>query len=288
MAAPLVIRVPGEMSAWSDAVRGRGDRLAFVPTMGALHEGHTSLMVEGKQRARHLVVSVFLNPIQFGPGEDLAKYPRDLAGDLVRAEAAGADVAFVPEAANMYPVGFQTTIEVRDLQTGLCGGRRPGHFLGVATVVCKLFNIVRPHLALFGEKDFQQLVVIRRLVRDLDIPVEIVGMPIVREPDGLARSSRNVYLSREERARALSLMRALDAARLRFDAGERDAAILRRAAREVLAAELALDKGLDRGDYVELRDAETLAPLGVLDRPAVLALAVYVGSTRLIDNVRLG
>src|SRR5262245_42575030 len=182
---PSVIPEPAAMSAWSDAARGRGERIAFVPTMGALHAGHLSLMTEGRRRADRLVVSIFVNPAQFGPTEDLARYPRDLPGDLAKIDTTGADVVFAPEAPAIYPPGFQTYVQVRELEKGLCGERRPGHFVGVATVVCKLFNIVRPHLALFGEKDFQQLAVIRRMVADLALPVEIAGLPTVREPDGL-------------------------------------------------------------------------------------------------------
>jgi len=276
-----VIRAPAEMTAWAEAARGRGQRIAFVPTMGYLHAGHVSLLEEGRRRGDALVLSIFVNPTQFGPTEDLARYPRDLPGDLEKAAGAGTDVAYVPEARDVYPPGYQTFVQVRELEQGLCGGTRPGHFVGVATVVCKLFNVVRPHLALFGEKDFQQLAVIRRMVADLDMGIEIVGMPIVREPDGLAMSSRNAYLSSEERARVLALSHGLFAARDRGAAGERDAAAL------VATTRAVLDGRVDHVDYVELRDADTLAPLARLDRPAVLAVAAYVGKTRLIDNVRL-
>jgi len=279
---PRVIASPAEMTAWSEAARARGERIAFVPTMGYLHAGHVSLLDEGRRRGDQLVLSIFVNPTQFGPSEDLARYPRDLDGDLAKAVGAGTDVAYVPEARDVYPPGYQTYVEVRELEKGLCGEFRPGHFVGVATVVCKLFNVVRPHLALFGEKDYQQLAVIRRMVRDLDMGIEIVGMPIVREPDGLAMSSRNSYLSPSERQRALSLSRGLLAARAQAGAGERDG----RALVETVAR--ALEGQVDRVDYVELRDAETLAPLARLDRPAVLAIAAYVGKTRLIDNIQLG
>ena len=212
------------MTAWSRAAHARGERIAFVPTMGALHAGHVALLAEGRRRADKLALSIFVNPTQFGPNEDLARYPRDLPGDLAKAAGAGTDVAFVPEASDIYPAGFQTTIEVRELARGLDGVFRPGHFAGVATVVAKLFNIVAPDLAIFGEKDFQQLAIVRRLVADLAMGIEIVGLPTVREPDGLAMSSRNAYLSPAERTRALSLSRALFAARDRAAAGERDAA----------------------------------------------------------------
>jgi pantoate--beta-alanine ligase len=274
-----IIRSPAEMTAWSRAARARGETIAFVPTMGALHAGHVALLAEGGRRADRLALSIFVNPTQFGPNEDLSRYPRDLPGDLAQAAEAGTDVAFVPEAADIYPPGFQTTIEVRDLARGLDGVFRPGHFAGVATVVGKLFNVVAPDLAIFGEKDFQQLAIVRRLVADLAMGIEIVGLPTVREPDGLAMSSRNAYLSPAERTRALSISRALGAARARAAAGERDAGAL------VAAARAALD--VDRLDYLELCDAETLIPLAQVDRPAVLLAAVFVGRTRLIDNVRI-
>ncbi len=267
------------MTAWSRAARARGEKIAFVPTMGALHAGHVALLAEGRRRADRLALSIFVNPTQFGPNEDLARYPRDLPGDLAKAAGAGTDVAFVPQAPDIYPLGFQTTIEVRDLSRGLDGLSRPGHFAGVATVVAKLFNIVEPDLAIFGEKDFQQLAIVRRLVADLAMGIEIVGLPTVREPDGLAMSSRNAYLSPAERQRALSISRALRTASARAAAGEREARVL------VAAARAALD--VDRVDYLELCDAETLVPLTALDRPAVLLAAAFVGRTRLIDNVRI-
>jgi pantoate--beta-alanine ligase len=278
-----VVAIPARMSAWSEAVRTRGERIAFVPTMGALHAGHVALLDEARRRADRVVLSIFVNPTQFGPHEDLDRYPRDLPGDLAKAAAAGVDVAFVPDRAAMYTEGNQTTVQVHELERGMCGDARPGHFVGVATVVCKLFNIVRPHIAVFGEKDFQQLAVIRRMVRDLDVPVEIVGLPTVREADGLALSSRNRFLSADERARALSISRALFAARTDWEAGQKDAAVLRAGVRKVLA-----DAGIDRVEYVDLRDAETLRPMTIVDRPAVLAVAAFVGATRLIDNARIG
>jgi pantoate--beta-alanine ligase len=277
-----VIGTPAEMSAWSDAARARGQRIAFVPTMGALHAGHVALLEEGRRRGDVVALSIFVNPTQFGPKEDLDRYPRDLAGDLAKAAAASVDVAFVPTRATMYPEGHQTTVEVHELERGMCGDTRPGHFVGVATVVCKLFNVVRPQVAIFGEKDFQQLAIVRRMVRDLDMPIEIVGYPTVREADGLAMSSRNKFLSPEERTRALALSRGLFAARARHAAGERDAAAL------LAEAHRALDGAVERIDYVDLRDAEDLRPLAVVDRPAVLAVAAFVGRTRLIDNVVIG
>lgn len=277
---PEVIRTSAEMTAWSRAARARGERIAFVPTMGALHAGHVALLAEGRKRGDRLALSIFVNPTQFGPNEDLARYPRDLPGDLGKAAGAGTDVAFVPEASDIYPAGFQTTVEVKELARGLDGVFRPGHFAGVATVVAKLFNIVRPDVAIFGEKDFQQLTIVRRLVADLAMGIEIVGLPTVREPDGLAMSSRNAYLSPAERTRALSLSRALFAARDRAAAGERDAKSL------VEGARASLD--VDRFDYLELCDAITLAPVPRIDGPAVLLVAAFIGRTRLIDNVRLG
>jgi pantoate--beta-alanine ligase len=277
---PQIIRTSAEMTAWSRAARARGERIAFVPTMGALHPGHVALLEEGRRRGDKLVLSIFVNPTQFGPNEDLARYPRDLPGDLAKAAGAGTDVAFVPEAPEIYPAGFQTTVEVRDLARGLDGLFRPGHFAGVATVVAKLFNIVQPDVAVFGQKDFQQLAVVRRLVADLAMGIEIVGLPTVREPDGLAMSSRNAYLSATERTRALSLSRALFAARDRAAAGERDARSLVESARAALE--------VDRLDYLELCDAATLLTLVQVDRPAVLLVAALVGRTRLIDNIQIG
>ncbi|HVV52048.1 MAG TPA: pantoate--beta-alanine ligase [Polyangia bacterium] len=276
---PQVIRAAAEMTAWSRAARARGARIAFVPTMGALHAGHVALLEEGRRRGDKLALSIFVNPTQFGPNEDLARYPRDLPGDLAKAAGAGTEVAFVPEVGEMYPAGFQTTIEVNELARGLDGVFRPGHFAGVATVVAKLFNVVQPDVAVFGEKDFQQLAIVRRLVADLAMGIEIVGLPTVREPDGLAMSSRNAYLAPAERARALSLSRALVAARDRAAAGERDARTL------VDGARAALD--VDRLDYLELCDAATLAPVARVDRPSVLLVAAFIGRTRLIDNVRI-
>jgi pantoate--beta-alanine ligase len=274
-----VIREPQEMRRHAEQLRRDGRRIGFVPTMGYLHEGHVSLMREGRKRCDTLVMSIFVNPTQFAPTEDLARYPRDLEGDLEKARGAGVDLAFVPEAASMYPPGFQTFVEVRELQKPLCGVSRPIHFAGVATVVTKLFLLVQPHVALFGEKDFQQLAVIRRMVRDLDLGVQIVGMPIVREADGLAMSSRNAYLSAEERREALALSRSLARAEEIVKSGERDAKTIVAAARAVIEAA----KGI-RIDYVELRDAESLEEIARLERPAVLALAAFLGKTRLIDN----
>jgi pantoate--beta-alanine ligase len=277
-----VIADPAAMSVWSEIARRQGERIALVPTMGALHAGHLSLLAEARRRAQRVVLSIFVNPMQFGPQEDLAKYPRDLAGDLAKAASVGCDLAFVPEAASMYGRGYQTAIDVREVSQGLCGARRPGHFVGVATVVCKLFNVVRPHVALFGEKDFQQLTVIRRMVTDLNLPVEIVGLPTVREPDGLALSSRNAYLSATDRQRAKALFAGLSAAKTLAEKGERRASVLLAAATAEIASRV------DRIDYLEIRAADDLKPLDTIDRPAVILVAVFVGGTRLIDNLRLG
>jgi pantoate--beta-alanine ligase len=282
MSTPQVITDPAAMSAWSAAARARGERIAFVPTMGALHAGHVSLLTEARKRGQRVVLSIFVNPTQFGPKEDLAKYPRDLAGDLAKAASAGTDVAFVPEPSGMYPSGFQTYVDVRDVSQGLCGERRPGHFVGVATVVCKLFNIVRPHMAIFGEKDFQQLAVIRQMVTDLNMDIEVVGHPTVREPDGLAMSSRNAYLSSADRQRATAISAGLSAARDQVEKGERRASVLLAKATSLIV------QGVDRIDYIELRDAQTLRPVDNVDGPAVMLVAAFVGNTRLIDNLRMG
>jgi pantoate--beta-alanine ligase len=282
MTSVPIIKTPAAMSTWSEAAHARGERIAFVPTMGALHAGHVSLLAAAREHGDRVALSIFVNPRQFGPNEDLARYPRDLAGDLAKAASVGTDVAFVPEVRDMYPPGAETVVEVRELSQGLCGARRPGHFAGVATVVCKLFGIVRPHVALFGEKDFQQLAVIRRMVADLSLPVTIVGRPTLREQDGLAMSSRNAYLSPAERARAVAMFRGLSAARERFQAGERQASVLVAAALAEIAA------SMDRVDYAEIRDAESLRPLDRIEQPAVILAAAFLGTTRLIDNMRLG
>ncbi len=271
-----VIRDPREMRFAAEDLRRDGRRIALVPTMGYLHDGHVSLLKLGRDRADALVLSIFVNPIQFGPSEDLARYPRDLDGDLAKARGAGVDIAFLPTDEGMYPEPPTTRIQVGEVSDGMCGDRRPGHFAGVATVVAKLFHLTKPDVAIFGEKDYQQLAVIRRMVRDLHFDVEIVGGPIVREPDGLAMSSRNAYLSPEERQRALGLSRALGAAENTFRGGERDAGRLIAVARAELA-----DVKID---YVELHDAASLAPVARVERPAVLAVAAFVGKTRLIDN----
>jgi pantoate--beta-alanine ligase len=271
------------MAAWSEEARRTGERIGFVPTMGFLHRGHLSLMAAARERSTRTVVSIFVNPTQFGPSEDLARYPRDLDGDLVKCASAGVDAVFTPTATDMYPEGHRTFVEVTGLSEDLDGARRPGHFRGVATVVTQLFALVRPHLAVFGEKDWQQLQILRRLAIDLHLGIEVVGRPVVREADGLALSSRNAYLSPEGRLRALALWRGLQAARARWAGGERGASALLDSVRvELRAADV-------REDYVELVDPTGLVRLEQADRPeARLLVAAFVGTTRLIDNAPVG
>jgi pantoate--beta-alanine ligase len=257
--------------------------LALVPTMGSLHAGHQSLIQAAAQRAPTVAVSIFVNPSQFAPDEDLAKYPRDLQGDLRKCEEAGGTFVFAPrDPAEMYPPGFQTWVVPGELAAPLEGERRPGHFRGVCTVVAKLLALSRADAAFFGEKDYQQLLVIQRMVRDLNVQTEIVGRPIVREPDGLALSSRNAYLSPEERARATALWKALQAARRKFVEGERDVARLEELARKIIEAD-----GL-RVDYAEVRDVVDLTRPAQASAASRLFLAAFVGKTRLIDNGPLG
>ena len=276
----ILIESVAEMQQFARARRGE---IALVPTMGYLHEGHASLMVEARKRAAVVVVSIFVNPTQFGVNEDLDSYPRDLERDKGVALAAGVDVIFAPKAADMYPEGYQSYLNVEELTRHLCGASRPGHFRGVTTVVAKLFNIVAPKVALFGNKDFQQLAVIRRMVLDFNMDLEIVGLPIVREADGLAMSSRNAKLDAPQRASALCLCRSLAAARQAFRDGEREVAALQAAALAVLGAESAAEL-----DYLEFRDQDSLVPLTKADERTLLALAVRIGAVRLIDNCILG
>jgi len=267
------------------AMRGarRGfEGLGFVPTMGFLHQGHLSLVARAKAECGAAAVSIFVNPTQFGPNEDLARYPRDLPRDLALLREAGADVVFTPQPAEIYPPGFATAIDVGPVADPLEGASRPGHFSGVATVVAKLFNIVQPTRAYFGQKDAQQTVVIRRMARDLDMPLEVVVAPTVREGDGLAMSSRNTYLSPEQRGAATVLFRALAEAERRFAAGERDGEALRRAMLAVLAQEPAAQV-----DYVSVADPDTLEELQRIERGALASMAVRIGATRLIDNLLL-
>jgi pantoate--beta-alanine ligase len=280
---PTVVRRAVDLADLCRDARSKGDRVGFVPTMGALHAGHLALASEARRRARLVVASIFVNPTQFGPNEDLSRYPRDLDGDLAKLASRGVDAVFAPEPGELYPAGEDTRVRVGKLAEPLCGRSRPGHFEGVATVVTKLFAIVGPSVAVFGKKDYQQLQIIRRLTRDLFLPVEIVGLPTVREPDGLAMSSRNAYLSADERTRARSLSVGLDAAVGAFRAGERRARQLENLAREPV------ERAATSVEYVEVRDAETLASIDDrVGERAVLAMACRVGATRLIDNVVLG
>lgn len=276
-----IVRTVNELRQHLEPVRASG-RVGLVPTMGAFHEGHLSLMRRARSECAAVVVSLFVNPAQFGPHEDLERYPRNLPADCAFAENEGVDLLFAPPVDEVYPPGFRTYVDVEGLTERLCGAERPGHFRGVATVVTKLFCMALPDRSYFGEKDYQQLQVIRRLARDLNLPGEIVSCPIVREPDELAMSSRNRYLTPAERVTARAVPRAWQAARARFAAGERATEALRDAARRVLEAEPGI-----RVNYVELVDAADLTPIARVTAPALLALAVTVGKTRLIDNTVL-
>jgi pantoate--beta-alanine ligase len=269
-----------EMRAWRRAVAGT---LGLVPTMGYLHAGHLSLVHAARARCGTVAASIFVNPTQFGPNEDLASYPRDPERDLAMLREAGVGCVFMPAPEEVYPPGFATSIDVGPIAERLEGEHRPGHFRGVATVVCKLFTIVQPDAAFFGRKDAQQLAVITRMTADLNLPVEVVPMPTVREPDGLAMSSRNVYLSASERQQALCLSRALRLAEEHYAAGDRDAESIRAAMRSLIEREPDA-----RIDYVSVADAATLDELDTIDRPALVSMAVRIGRTRLIDNTTLG
>lgn len=278
-----VIRRLGEMQGWADSQRAAGRRIGLVPTMGYLHEGHVSLVRIAREHGCSAVcATIFVNPTQFNPGEDYEDYPRDERGDLSILRAAGTVAVFIPGVGDMYTEGYQTFVEVEEVSRGLCGAVRPGHFRGVATVVAKLLNIGKPHVAVFGEKDYQQLVVIRRMVRDLDLDIEVVAAPTVREADGLAMSSRNKYLEEEDRKAARCLSRGLFLARNLFLEGERDPMRVTAAARAAVEAETRATL-----EYVEARDPETLRPLaGPSDRMTIL-VAAHVGPARLIDNITL-
>jgi len=265
------------------ARRSFSGTVGLVPTMGYLHEGHLSLIRRAKQECDHVVVSIFVNPTQFGPKEDLSKYPRDLDRDLTLIESLGADLVWAPTAEIMYPQGYQTWVEVEAITRPLEGAMRPGHFRGVTTVVAKLFNGVQPHRAYFGQKDAQQAAVIRQMTRDLNFPIEIVICPIVREPDGLALSSRNVYLDAEQRKAATVLYRSLSAAKNAYEDGERDAEKLRQIMKDVLTSE-----PLAQMQYVSCADYDTLEELETVTGKTLLSMAVFMGKTRLIDNFVLG
>ena len=270
-----------ELRAAVARARGEGKRIAFVPTMGNLHEGHVALVEKAGQRADFVVASIFVNPLQFGPNEDLAKYPRTLVADQEKLVAAGCQLLFHPDVEEMYPHGQegQTRVSVPGVSEGLCGGSRPGHFEGVATVVTKLFNMVQPDLAVFGEKDFQQLAVIRTLVRDLNMPIQIIGEPTVRAEDGLALSSRNGYLSAEQRAAAPALYRTLQQLASAIRDGNRDFAQL------IETGQASLVSAGFRPDYLEIREASSLRPAEANDTQLVILGAAFMGTTRLIDNL---
>ena len=281
--SPAVVRHAADLAEMCDDARRRSDRVGFVPTMGALHAGHLALVREARRLTAFVVASIFVNPTQFGPSEDLSRYPRDLEGDVAKLASAGVDAVFAPDVGELYPIGEETRVQVGHLAEPLCGRSRPGHFEGVATVVAKLFGIVGPSTAVFGKKDYQQLLVIRRMARDLFLPVEIAAVRTVREPDGLAMSSRNAYLSADERTRARALALGLDGAARAFAGGERRPREIERLAREPV------DRAATSVEYVEARDADTLASLDVaMGSRAVVAIACRIGSTRLIDNIVLG
>ena len=274
-----VIETVEKMQRASEAFRQVGRKIALVPTMGFFHEGHLELMRVARKHSDILLISIFVNPTQFGPGEDLDQYPRDREGDLFKAREVGVDVVFMPSSEDMYPEGCQTSVQVEKVANHLCGLSRPGHFKGVTTVVNKLFNITKPHLAVFGQKDYQQLTVISRMVMDLNMDIQILGVPTVREEDGLAMSSRNSYLSVEERKSALCLKKSLDLALRIFRGGERSAAAVRHAVEDVIR-----NHPFTHIDYVSLCDPVTLEETETLGEETLLALAVRVGKTRLIDN----
>ncbi|GCD12099.1 pantoate--beta-alanine ligase [Clostridium tagluense] len=270
-----ILEVRNQVQAW----KKEGYSIALVPTMGYLHEGHASLIKRAASENEKVVVSIFVNPIQFGPGEDLDSYPRDLDRDTILCENAGANLIFTPEVSEMYYVDALTTVSVNGLTNGLCGAKRPGHFDGVCTVVSKLFNIVLPDKAYFGEKDAQQLAVIKRMAHDLNFPIEIIGCPIVREEDGLAKSSRNNYLSSKERQAALILHKSLTKGKELLSAGEKSAKLLKQIIKNELESEV-----LAKIDYIEVVDALSLTTIDIVDKPILVAIAVYIGKTRLIDN----
>jgi pantoate--beta-alanine ligase len=278
-----IIQSAGEMQDFSEAERCHGRRIAFVPTMGYFHEGHLNLMRIGRKRGDCLVVSIYVNPAQFAPTEDLDAYPRDFERDRTLAEEVGVDVIFFPDNREMYPEGYQTHVEVEGVTNNLCGISRPRLFRGVTTVCTKLFHIVKPHVTIFGKKDFQQYVTIRRMVRDLNMDIEVVGMDTTRESDGLAMSSRNVYLNTEERKSALSLSRSLDLAAKLYDNGERDASSILGKVRSLIAGYPHTEI-----DYAQICDAETMKDVARIEGECVLALAIRVGKTRLIDNRAFG
>lgn len=274
---------PKAMQAWSDAERIAGHRVVVVPTMGALHHGHLQLVETAKQHGDRVIVTIFVNPIQFNRNDDFAKYPRTVDDDAAQCRAAGVHALYLPTTEVMYPDGYETYVVPGALGDPLCGAGRPGHFRGVTTVVTKLFMATRPHAAVFGQKDFQQLAIIRRMTTDLDFGIEVIGMPTVREADGLAMSSRNVRLSPTDRVAARCIPRALDAAKAAFARGERSAAVIAGIAAQEIGHE-----PLARIEYLDVRDPDTLQPVHHIDGPTLLATATWVGDVRLIDNVLIG
>lgn len=272
-----------DLRAWTRTQRAAGRRVGFVPTMGYLHEGHLALVDEARRRADAVILSIFVNPLQFGPAEDLARYPRDLPRDRTLASARGVDALFVPTTAVMYPPGSVVRVSPGPIAERWEGAARPGHFTGVLTVVAKLFHLVEPDLACFGQKDVQQLTLVRRMMRDLDWPVEIVAVPTVREPDGLALSSRNAYLGPEDRGRAVVLSRALQAAHQAWRSGETRAVALEAKMRHELDTEPTVAV-----EYISIAEPDALAPVDTVDERTVVAIAARTGGTRLIDNIRLG
>lgn len=271
------------MQTHCESLRLSGKRISFVPTMGYFHEGHLSLMKYARKTADYVVSSIYVNPTQFGPKEDFSKYPRNFERDAQMAESVGVDVIFFPGNTEMYPGAYQTYVDVEQVTKNLCGISRPGHFRGVTTVCCKLFNIIKPHSAVFGKKDYQQLAAIKRMVIDLNMDLEIIGLPTFRESDGLAMSSRNVYLNKEERISALSLIGALKLAQKLYGAGERNAEVIIKEAEKLIK-----DAAFTDIDYIKVCDTATLADVSEIKGEVVMALAVKVGKTRLIDNSVLG
>ena len=278
-----VVRKVADMKKLAREMHSRRRKIALVPTMGFLHEGHTELIQEARRRASVVIVSVFVNPTQFAPHEDLDRYPRDLSGDRRKIRAAGADIMFAPDVSEIYPDGFQTFVEVTEVTRDYCGASRPSHFRGVTTVVAKLFQVLQPDVAVFGEKDYQQLVTIRRMVQDMDFGVQVIGSPTVREEDGLAMSSRNTYLSPAQRQQATAIYRGLRKAKRLCESGEYDAAELAAIVLDLLREQRDIEI-----EYVAVCDPETLERIHEVGREAVLLVAVRTGDTRLIDNIRLG
>jgi pantoate--beta-alanine ligase len=278
-----IINTIAQMQSFAESIRMHGKKISFVPTMGYLHEAHINLMREAAKMADFLVVSIFVNATQFGPKEDFSRYPRDFDRDCKMAEDVNVDVIFSPSNEEMYPENYQTYVNVEDVTQNLCGMSRPGHFRGVTTVCCKLFNIVKPHTAVFGKKDFQQFVTIKRMVADLNLDLKIIGMPTIREKDGLAMSSRNVYLNEKERVSALSLVNSLKLAERLYDNGERQTSRILGEVTELIHS--APFTGID---YVKICDTSTLMDIDEIKGEAVIALAVKIGTTRLIDNHAFG